>query len=155
MKKIDQLIFLIGVSLIILSFTNSSNHPIIPKPDTPVVVPDVIPPKPIPDLKTNILYDEYEKSVELSKIYNRPLIVIFGAKWCPYCRDLKKDVTSIKQFTKTIVCFIDTDENTDFVDKFDIKGLPTSVLLNKDKEKSRHSGYKKDSYEKWLDANLL
>lgn len=155
MKKIDQLILFIGIILIVLSFKECNRQPIIPKPDAPIVVPDNVVPKPIPDLKTNILYDSYDEAVALSKTHNRPLVLIFSASWCPYCKDLKNDVSLIKQFNKTIVCFIDIEKNKEqFVNKFEIKGLPTSIIIEKGEEKSRHSGYKKDKYEKWLDGNL-
>lgn len=108
-----------------------------------------------PTLKNHIYYDEYEKCVKLSKAYNKKIVIVFGADWCPYCKSLKKDMDNITHFAQYIVCFIDTDKNETLVSKYRIRGLPTSVIIDsKEKELSRKTGYKNKDYNEWLENNL-
>lgn len=165
MKKIDQLILLIGIVLMIIGVYYVERKPNSipsPSPIIPVIIPDVIPepvpvpvPKPnVPDLVSNIVYDDCEAALKLSRLHNRSLVLIFSADWCGYCKDLKKDIASIKPLDKTIICVLDIEKNSQLVDKYKIKGLPTSVIIVDNKEQSRKSGYKKNDYETWLNGNL-
>jgi thioredoxin-related protein len=145
--QIKLLIVVLVLSLVVYKQSNIS----IPLP-VPSVVP-VVKPEPRPELETNIVYDDLNKSVDLAKEYQRKVLVIFGADWCPYCKVLKKDIVSIdtKQY---IVCIIDTDKNTDLVNEYKIKGLPTSIVLNTTKQElTRKTGYKANDYNSWLKTN--
>lgn len=158
MKKIDQLVLFIGILLIIfgVQYIERETDPV-PSPAVPVVIPDVVPPSPqpvVPDLVNNIIYDNCDEALRLSKLHNRPLILIFGASWCSYCKDLKKDISSIKPFDRAVVCVVDIEKNENLVKKYSIKGLPTSIIIIQDQEKSRKSGYQKHDYETWLNGNL-
>lgn len=142
------LLLIIGLLLIGYSIysKNSSNLPI---PTIPVVVPSK------PTLKTNIYYDEYEQCLKLAQAYDKNLVLIFGAEWCPYCKALKQDLKNIPAFAKYIVCFIDTDKNETLIKQYRIKGLPISVIIDsKEKELSRKTGYKNKDYNEWLESNL-
>lgn len=162
MNKKDQLILVIGILLIVFGTKNLYKPTAItvPQPDTPIVLPDdhvvPTPPKPPiePELRTNIFYDECEKANKLSKQLNKPLVLIFVASWCPYCKDLKKDLLHIKQFNNAVVCILDIEKNSKTVEKYSIKILPTSVIVKADKEQSRYSGYKRENYETWLNGNI-
>jgi thioredoxin-related protein len=144
-----QIILLIGLSLLGYAiYSKHQNNVSVP------IVPVLAPSK--PTLKTNIYYDEYEKCMELSKDYNKKIVIVFGADWCPYCRTLKKDIDDIFQFSKYIVCFIDTDQNEALVKKYRIRGLPTSIIIDsKETELSRKTGYKKTDYNQWLANSLI
>lgn len=143
-----NILLLIGLCFIGYSIYSKYQYsPFIPI--TPVLVPNKL------TLKTNIYYDEYEKCLELSKTYNKKLVMVFGADWCPYCKSLKKDINNITQFINYIVCFIDTDKNETLVKKYRIRGLPTSVIIDsKETELSRKTGYKNKDYDRWLENNL-
>lgn len=124
-----------------------------PLAPTPIVVPEIVPEPIVPKLETNIVYDDYRKSLDLSKIHKRKLIVVFSADWCVYCQDLKKDLKYFKGLDKFIICIIDVDKEKKIPSKFRIKNLPTSVGLNaEEKELSRLVGYRKNKYETWLDS---
>lgn len=158
MKKIDQLILIVGIVLIIIGVQYLERNAVVPapSPNVPLVVPDiVVPPEPkVPDTTITVIDDNCNEALRLSKLHKKSLVLIFGASWCPYCKDLKKDIQSIKSFEKTIVCLLDVEKNEKLVNKYGIKGLPTSIIINHDKEKSRKSGYKKHDYETWLNGNL-
>lgn len=150
LRKIDYTLLAIALFLVGFSFYQKQHDTIVPNnPKKPIFVPK----KPV--LKENIFYDEYDKAKELSVAYNKKLILVFGADWCPYCKDLKRDVKQIKGFSKYIVCFIDTDKNKEIVQKNKIRSLPTSLILDsKGNELGRKTGYKNADYEKWLDSNF-
>ena len=151
LQKIDSKILLI-IALFLIGFAiyQKQGSNIIPTPEIPIVI---IPNK--PELQTNIFYNEFDKCKNLAFSYNKKLIIIFGADWCPYCKDLKKDVKNIKEFSEYIVCFIDTDKNKDLIKKFRVRGLPTSIIIDsKENELSRKTGYKKPDYEEWLSSNF-
>jgi thioredoxin-related protein len=150
LQKVDQILLVIALFLVGLSFYQKQSDTIVPdNPNNPVVIPNK------PSLKQNIFYDEYDKAKELSVTYDKKLVLVFGADWCPYCKDLKRDVKEIKGFSKYIVCFIDTDKNKEMVQKNKIRSLPTSIVFDtKDNELGRKTGYKKQDYENWLDSNF-
>lgn len=143
----NKILLIIGVGLVIFSINSKYIANKITIPNIPVVVPE---------LTKNIYYDEYDKCKDLSVQYNKKLVLIFSADWCPYCRTLKKDIDNIILFKQYIVCFIDTDKNKNLVEKYAIKGLPTSVIIDsRENELSRKMGYKQIDYNKWLDSNLM
>jgi len=125
-------------------------------PSVPNVV-EVIPERTVvkPDLKENIILDDYDKAISLAEEYKRKVLIVFGAEWCPYCEILKKDIPKIKQLQKYIICLIDTDNkeaNQSTINKYRPKKLPTSILVNKEKEIGRKIGYRKKDYLLWLDS---
>lgn len=150
MQKINtKVLLIVALFLVAFSIYQKQASINIPIPNNPIVVPNK------PEIKTNIFYDEYDKARQIATEYDKKLLLIFGADWCPYCRDIKRDVKDIKGFQKYIVCFIDTDKNKDFVRIYKIKGLPTSLVLDEeDNEISRKTGYKNKDYENWLDSNF-
>ena len=150
MQKIDYRYLIIGLCLI--GYAIYSKNIIIP--EIPAVMVPSVPS--LPELQKNIYYDEFDKSKDLAKKYNKKLVLVFGADWCPYCRDLKKDINNITEFSNYIVCFIDTDKNSQLVKDFRVRGLPTSIMVDStDKELSRKTGYKHSEYQEWLRSNLM
>ena len=148
LQKVDYILLLIALFLIGISFYQKQVDIVVPIiPNNPIVIPD----KPV--LEKTIFFDEYDNAKTVSKQYNKKLILIFGADWCPYCKDLKKDIGKIKEFKEYIVCLINIDNNQTLVNEYKIKGLPTSIILSDDKEEARKSGYKYNDYCKWLQDN--
>lgn len=130
-----------------------TDNPIVDnKPKPKVIVPKVT----VPKLENNFIYDDIDKAFELSNIYNKNIIVVFGADWCPYCEELKRDAKTIAQFNQYLVCFIDTDKkdkNQSVINRYKPRSLPTSLFLDtKKKEVSRKTGYKNKDYIKWLNS---
>tara|TARA_Y100000385_G_C13007247_1_gene599990 strand:- start:324 stop:794 length:471 start_codon:yes stop_codon:yes gene_type:complete len=146
------LLILIGISINRCNSADISidNDPIV-NPIVDPIVPTIIPDK----LKTNFIYDDFSKATELSSKYDMNMIVVFGADWCPYCQDLKKDIKALK-IQKFIICFIDTDNknNKNIISRFKPRSLPTSVFIKKGKENNRKIGYSKKGYDLWLNGLL-
>lgn len=127
-----------------------------PGPNPSPVAPIVPKPTPLP-YNNEILYDEYDKAISLAKQHSRKIVLVFGADWCPYCRDIKKDAKNnkIDNFKNYIVCFIDTDKNEKLTANYRIKGLPTSLIIDtKEQELARKTGYKNQDYNEWLRNSL-
>lgn len=71
-----------------------------------------------------------------------PVLVQFDAKWCPYCRALQPILQRLNEAGTlgiTIVK-IDADRDPFLVDKFNIKSLPTLIVMSEGKEIARHGG---------------
>lgn len=146
LQKIDNYILIIALFLVGFAVYQKQGDSIIPS------IPATIS---LPDLTNNIIYDDYNKAKELAKSYNKKLVIVFGADWCPYCRDLKKDVKNISGFSNYIVCFIDTDKEKELVKNFRVRSLPTSVIIDtSEQELARKTGYKNKDYNEWLTTNL-
>ncbi|MBW3002141.1 thioredoxin [Candidatus Woesearchaeota archaeon] len=75
------------------------------------------------------LYDNnFDEEVFKSDI---PVLVELWASWCPPCKMMEPVMNSLeKQYEgKVKVCKINIDKNPKTSDKFDIKGVPTFLLV--------------------------
>lgn len=99
----------------------------------------------------NVYVTNYNIGKELSKDTGLKLVVIFGSDWCINCQNLKNDLPEIRNFNNKIICVLEVEKNKDLSEKFKVKNLPTSIIIDSnDKEVSRIVGYSKLSYENWL-----
>lgn len=88
---------------------------------------------------------------------NPVTVVVFGAEWCGYCKDLEKttlaDPRVIKRMRGYGAIHVDVDKNPDVAVAARVQGLPTVIFIDGDcKEVGRIMGYKDpDSFLKVLD----
>lgn len=65
----------------------------------------------------------------------RPTLVIFSADWCSHCKKAKEDINNDKELSETIknyyVVMADYDVDKDLVDGYNVKKIPTFVIINK------------------------
>lgn len=156
-KSKIKIVVIIILALMVVNNVFINSRPIPTIPTIPnVVIDNDNKPEPSPVVNTKrIFFDDYISAIKISKQNNKKLIIIFGADWCPYCEELKKDIQNIKQLEKLIICIIDTDNrqaNQNTINKYRPKNLPTSILIDKEKEISRKIGYRKKDYLLWLNA---
>lgn len=67
-------------------------------------------------------------------------ILKFSASWCGPCKMLSMTIAGIKDQIPYPIEEIDIDVSTDIAQKFGIRGVPTMVLLDGDKEVKRKVG---------------
>ncbi len=102
---------------------------------------------------------DYNKALEQAKAENKAVLLDFtGSDWCGWCIKMVKETLSQKEFTdyaaKNLV-LVEVDfprkkeqseevkkQNAELQTKFDAKGFPTFVIVDKDgKELGRQRGY--------------
>lgn len=69
------------------------------------------------------------------------VLVKFGAAWCKPCQALNPIIEDIATEDTTVkVVSVDIDESPSLAAKFNVRGVPTLVLLNNGVEVKRHVG---------------
>jgi thioredoxin-related protein len=103
-------------------------------------------------LAEGFILDSLPEAQKLAQKTNRPILVIFGAEYCVYCKKLKQDILmgNVPETQPYIVCYIDVEENEDLQKKYKIKTIPESRVFDKDKEKGKMVGYTPKPYREWL-----
>ncbi len=66
---------------------------------------------------------------------NKNFILFFGASWCEPCKKLKNNILNMLeeiQNKNISLCYLDIDNelNTEIVNKYNIKFLPTQICIN-------------------------
>ncbi len=78
--------------------------------------------------------NDFSKALKLAKEQQKPILIDFFSKSCHYCFVLEKEVFHSKEFQdwkdKLILLRIDGDSFPEIVDRFQILGYPTIVLLD-------------------------
>jgi thioredoxin-related protein len=91
----------------------------------------------------------------------RPLLVVFSADWCGYCKKLEKETFLERQTveyinSKFVPVRLDFDAQRRIADILEVKSLPTTVILNSEADLlGTIVGYvKTEQYRKSLAAAL-
>ena len=67
-------------------------------------------------------------------------VLKFSASWCGPCKMLSKTIEGIKDEVPYLVEEIDIDNNTEMAQKYGIRGVPTMIIVDGDKEVKRKVG---------------
>ncbi len=92
---------------------------------------------------------DFDKAKAQAIAESRPMIVDFGAEWCPACKELEKNTFPDSKVRaaagKFLPVHVDCTEDTVFDTaqaKYGVKGLPTVLIINsKGEEKKRISKF--------------
>ena len=67
-------------------------------------------------------------------------ILYFTAKWCSNCETMSPVIAQIKKQKRAQVAEVDTDYDVSLVEKYNVRSVPTVVILDNGVEINRHSG---------------
>lgn len=68
-------------------------------------------------------------------------VLVFSAPWCKSCEVIKPIISNLKgMYTSCEFKDVDIDEDPDLVDEFNVQKIPTTVVLDSDKELDRFQG---------------
>ncbi|MHC4875612.1 MAG: thioredoxin family protein [Planctomycetota bacterium] len=72
---------------------------------------------------------------QLSVALNRPMLIVFGADWCSYCRKMERTTLAeadvIKQINaKFVPVHLDLDDNGHTAEILEVKRIPCTVALS-------------------------
>ena len=69
-------------------------------------------------------------------------VLYFTAEWCNPCQRTRPIAEDLKRDGIIDFVFVDADSETELVKKFDIKSIPTYILIEDGKETKRMNGAK-------------
>jgi thioredoxin 1 len=81
-------------------------------------------------------------------------ILYFTAEWCNPCKRVRPIAEELDRDNVIKFQFIDADDNVDLCRKFEIKAVPTFVLIENGKEVRRINGAKtKEQLEEFINGS--
>ena len=94
-------------------------------------------------------YDSIPEAVQAAKAEDKPVLIQFGAKWCPYCQKLHKETLSDSAVTEKLKVFaavqIDVDKDSALANRYNANarkyggvGIPNVLFLSKDETQLKH-----------------
>lgn len=103
--------------------------------------------------------DEFDEAVKLSQLHQRPILVVFGAKWCSWCRKLEEELAkevAEKILTQWVVVKIDVDDYPEIATQMQASALPGLRVLGFDQSviASKEGFLPIDELQAWLDESL-
>lgn len=84
-------------------------------------------------------HDNLQSAHKAAIAQNKPILIVFGADWCTYCKKLEKETLNNKEMSayinETFVpVHLDFDKEKRVSELLEIKSLPCSVVVNSDAE---------------------
>ncbi len=80
---------------------------------------------------------DFNVALNSAKEVDKPLLVVFGASWCPPCRTMKREVWPDLQVAKAvesdyIPLYIDVDDRiqSEIVARYQVQGIPAVLIVD-------------------------
>lgn len=116
-----------------------------------------------PEVKTDkpkeqIIASNYQDAVKKSEESGLPILIIFKAEWCHWCKKMESETLVDSSVTNMMMNYVyltvDTDRDNATTRKFGVSGLPSYVIANSKGDKLKSdNGYKNaKKFCEWLDA---
>jgi len=67
-------------------------------------------------------------------------VLYFSAKWCTACQATTPILESIKRSGEAQVAMVDVDYDVSLTEQYNVKSVPTTVILENGNEIKRHVG---------------
>lgn len=94
-------------------------------------------------------HESIPKAIQTARAENKPVLIQFGAKWCPYCVKLNNetlsDSTVINRLKEFVAVKIDVDKDSVMADAYQANarkyggvGIPNVLFLAKDETRLKH-----------------
>ena len=81
-------------------------------------------------------------------------ILYFTAEWCNHCKRVRPIAEELDRDNVIKFQFIDADDNADLCRKFEIKSIPTFILIEDGKEVKRINGAKtREQLEEFINGS--
>ncbi len=103
--------------------------------------------------KDNFILDSLGEAVSLSESTKQPILLIFGADYCRYCVNLKKNIIDLElspEIDKYIICYIDIKIHSDLKKQYSVSTIPDSRIIIDNKQQKSIIGYNRQKYISWL-----
>ncbi len=84
--------------------------------------------------------EENFESVVIEQSYKKPVIVDFWAPWCGPCQMLKPILEKLAEEFDLILAKVNTDENVNIANKFNVSGIPDVRIIIEGKEVEKFVG---------------
>ncbi len=81
---------------------------------------------------------DLRRAAEQARVERRPMVVVFGAEWCTYCKRMKAETFSDSRFVSEVArsqfvpVQVDADRNQQIVTRLGIRSLPTTLIVGSD-----------------------
>lgn len=87
--------------------------------------------------KSDVWMHDFTDAAKVAKQAGRPLLIHFHATWCGPCRHMEKDVlhhSDVRELLSRnfVAVMIDSDQHPELISQFEIKGLPTDLVIAPD-----------------------
>ncbi len=81
--------------------------------------------------------DDIFAAHKLAQAQNKPMLLVFGADWCGYCKKLEQQTLTnpqlVEYINKTyIAVHLDADKDEKVTEILEVKGLPCTIILSPD-----------------------
>ncbi|KAK9050979.1 hypothetical protein SSX86_027604 [Deinandra increscens subsp. villosa] len=98
--------------------------------------------------------DNWNTQLHNSTTSNKLMVIDFSAAWCGPCKFIEPAVHDLAvEFSDVDFIKIDIDELPDVAKDFEVKAMPTFVLVKKGKERERIVGVKKDELHRLIEKH--
>lgn len=106
---------------------------------------------------------DLQSAYAISSRENKPMLLVFGAEWCGWCKKLEKSTLENPQMAKYInetfvPVHIDVDENQRIAEILEVESLPCTIVLSPQADLlGRFEGFAKPGpmYKKLAEAKAL
>ncbi|RLG37234.1 MAG: hypothetical protein DRN91_05975 [Candidatus Alkanophagales archaeon] len=85
-------------------------------------------------VEKKIRWLSYNEGMSLAKAAGKPMMLVFTAEWCSWCRKLEEETFcegSVVTLSADFVCVrVDVDEESELIRRFGVRGIPVVLFTD-------------------------